>query len=98
MIFTNHKLLEIELNTKIDLSAITVSKIYFKRPDGTQGQWNAVVKSGPEGLKYLSYTLTSNDNINQEGVWLLEPYIEVNGKPAPGDIVEMKVFKPLTGV
>lgn len=91
MIFTNQSYLEIEIDTKIDLSAATVTKILYQKPDRTTGSWDASVRNS----KYLYYTFTINDTLNQEGDWLIEPYIEVNGKKAPGDIVKITVSKPL---
>lgn len=89
-VFKKQSLLTLKLETNYDdLAAATVKRILFKRPDGTEGFWNA----DQEGT-LLVYNLQNGD-INKEGNWQFQTYIEVGGKNAPGTIVNHFFERPL---
>lgn len=89
-VFKKQSFLTIRLETNYsDLGAATVKRILFKRPDGTSGYWNATA-DGTE----LVYNLQNGD-INKEGNWQFQSYIEVAGLNAPGDIVNHFFERPL---
>jgi hypothetical protein len=82
--------LRLALNTKLDLSSATVPKIFFRKPDGTTGTWDAAI-AGKELIK----NFTISEFLDQEGDWFFQPYVEIDGRSAPGDIVKVYVSKPI---
>ena len=77
--------IELVLDTNTDLSEASNTRIYYRKPDGTEGYWAADVSG-----ENLVYTLQSAD-IAQIGVWRLHSYAELNG-PIHGTTVLLKVL------
>jgi hypothetical protein len=89
-VFKNHSLLSITLRTNYaDLASAEVTKIKYEKPNGARGSWNASV-SGTN----LVYNFQNGD-IDQNGPWRFQSYIEVGGLIGPGDIVTVDVKIPL---
>lgn len=80
-----------DIGTKIivsvgfDITAATVTKIYYKKPDGTTGSWTAVKEAGNTSI---SYTTTQVGDLNIPGTWTLQAYIEVGSWKGMGDVTE----------
>ena len=73
-IFNGQSLLTIELDTSYDISAATSAKILFQKPDGTTGEFIAVVSDTTK----VSYTVDESD-IDQAGTWIMQAYVEIGG-------------------
>jgi hypothetical protein len=84
-VFKDQSYLTIIATTHQDLSAATVKKILYKKPDGTSGSWTATAVG-----TNLTYDVQASD-IDQYGKWYFQSYIEVGGKKGFGDI-ECKEF------
>lgn len=77
---------ELKLDTNIsDLSGASDPRVYYQKPDGTEGYWTANISG-----QYLIYALQSSV-LDQIGVWKLQAYINKNG-PIRGDTVYLKVL------
>lgn len=73
----------------IPIQTATVKKFYFRKPDGTEISVNAsFFTDGSDGI--LVYQ-TIADQINQIGVWSLEPYVEITAGHFTGSTVKFLV-------
>jgi len=80
-VFKTQSLLTLTLETNYDdLASAEVKKILYTKPDGTKSFWVATA-SGTT----LVYSL-SNGDIDQQGLWLFQAYIEVGGLKGFGSI------------
>lgn len=79
---------KIELTCTIDgapMSTASSGKIAYRRPDGTTGEWEAVVNNG---TGKLTVTVEPAD-LSQAGQWILQPLVtipvmgELPGTPTP---------------
>lgn len=70
---TYHK---ITVKTDQDFTNATVTLIYYTKPDGSQGTWNASLKDGWI-LFYSAGKLGDVWEIDQEGEWNFEVYVEM---------------------
>lgn len=85
-LYKTQSLLTIRLATGMDLTAATVTRILYKKPSGIKGYWTATVDA-----QNLVYVVGVND-INEEGVWQFQSYIEVGTKKGFGNLVS-QVFE-----
>lgn len=88
-LFTNTGQLTIYLDTGIDLTSATVTKIKYIKPNGVTGEWTATV-SGTA----LTYDV-SNTDIDVSGTWQFQAYIEIGGEIGRGEIVTQTFNKPI---
>ena len=71
---------EVLLDCGIDISDITVVRIYWKKPGGVVGTWQASAYSsystisGADGTNFAKYTLAGTD-INISGEWELQAVV-----------------------
>lgn len=72
------------------LAAASEKKILYTKPDGTNGEWNAVL----EDTK-LVYNVADGD-IDQDGTWELQAYIKVGGLKGYGDKISQRFEKPIS--
>jgi len=88
-IYVGQTALSIRLDTKIDLTTMSTAKIKYIKPDGTQGEWTAVLYgNAADGI--ISYTINSASDIDQDGLWKMWAYVTFNDSTvAPGDIATM---------
>jgi hypothetical protein len=89
-LYKHQSLLTITLETNYaSLASAEVTKILYEKPDGEKGFWNASVS----GTK-LVYNLANGD-ININGHWKFQSYIEVGGLKGLGVIVSKQFDIPL---
>jgi hypothetical protein len=84
-IYKNQSLVKITLETGQDLTGATNTKILYKKPDSTKGEWAATIVGTT--LEYL----VQNGNIDQDGNWELQSCIEIAGRKGYGQKVKLKV-------
>ena len=84
MIFRNQTFI-LSVNVGQDLSSATDTKILYTKPNGVPGEWVATV-SGTS----LTYS-TANDDIDQDGVWKVQPFYKIAGANKYGKIVKFTV-------
>ena len=73
-----------------DISSATLRQIKVRRPDGSKTTWPAVA-DGDTAIKYV----TLAGDIDQAGVWKLQPYIEMPSWQGRGTTVSLSVGAPL---
>lgn len=89
-VFKTQSLLSIIVETGYpSLAGASLKQIHYTKPDGTTGQWPAVV-SGTQ----LTYTVADGD-ISQAGQWRFQAYVEVGGLKAFGAIASQYFGQPL---
>lgn len=86
-VYKTQSLLTINLATGMDLSGASVTRILYKKPNGIKSYWTATVSG--QNLQYV----VSNGDIDVEGTWQFQSYIEVGGKKGYG-LVAKQVFEP----
>jgi len=89
-IYKSQDSLRIKLTTSVDITGATVKKIYYKKPGGTIGSWDATVDVIATGVIY--YDVVSGD-IDESGQWEFWAYITFSdGRSAPGQAITRIIF------
>lgn len=89
-VFKTQSLLSIIADTKYsDLASASVKRILYTKPNGEKDYWDADVS----GTK-LIYNV-SNGDIDMEGVWKFQTYIEVGGLKGFGNIISQHFERSL---
>lgn len=88
-VFTKQTYLKISIDTGLDLSTATETKILYMTPKKKKGSWVADVNG-----TVLEYEV-QDDDIIIPGVWQLQAYVVIDGQKAYGDIVERNFREPL---
>lgn len=88
MIFVGDIGVKIVLDVGTDISSATVLKIYYQKPDGTSGSWDASLESDNQSI---SYTTTTANDLDQAGTWELQSYVEDGGYKGRGDITRLMI-------
>lgn len=90
-IFVSQYALRIQLTVNQDIAGALTKKIFYRRPDGTEGSWTALVSDAATGVIY--YDLTADTELPIPGDWRFWSYIEFSdGRKATGDAVEQRVY------
>ena len=63
----------LELVFDVGIKDITSSKIFYQKPDGSTGEWISE-QYDTDKIKYV----TILNDLDQNGFYILEPYIETN--------------------
>ena len=87
--FITHGYMTLTLETGIDLSGASNTKILYKTPSGRRGEFPATV-SGTT----LTYQL-SNDDIAVSGQWEFQSRVTIDNLTAYGDIAKVTFKIPL---
>lgn len=85
---------KIRLNARYDISGADTPekrKIKYKKPDGTTGEWQAVI----EGTQY-AYYLTQSGDLNVAGKWDVQIYVVLSAWSGHGLVASFEVFETLT--
>ena len=77
----------ITIDSGEDLSSATVKKIYFKKPDGTLGNWSASVVDTTK----LRYTTEAGD-LNMAGTWQFQIYVELPSWQGRGETESYQIY------
>ena len=83
-----NQVLDIELDTTVDLSGASSPKISAQSHDGEVREWPATVDG-----TLLKYTTIKNVDLNKSGSWKLQAIPNVVGAEAPGETVPMKIYQ-----
>lgn len=79
---------QIVLGTETDLSTAVNPKIKYRKPDGTTGEWNAVVI---ETTKIRYYTV--DQDLVQTGTYYLQAIAGLPGYEEPGETITLRVYE-----
>jgi hypothetical protein len=80
--------IRITVTTKRDLTAATVLRIDYTKPDGTTGSWTGTLTDGQR----IVYEASATD-IDQPGPWKFKAYAEIGGKPYRPKQPYTEIFK-----
>jgi hypothetical protein len=80
------------IRTYTDVSVYSINRIYYAKPDGSTGYWEA--SADPSDVTRMQVTLADGE-LDISGTWLAQAYIEEGGESFHGLWAEFKVFKPL---
>jgi hypothetical protein len=61
----------ITFDTGEDLTAATVHQLFYRKPNGTTGEWVNTI----DGTK-LTFTTTAATDLDVGGVWTIQAYVE----------------------
>lgn len=90
-IYKNQTALVLRFDTGIDLSTASAAVIKYIKPDGTAGQFSAVLDS-PTTDGTISYTVASSTDLDQSGYWKMWAYVTFGGTTyAPGSVEKVLV-------
>lgn len=70
-------------NTDINTGTVVTAVINYIKPSGTEGTWSATLED-----TVVKYQL-ANDDIDEEGEWIFQPVITVDGLVGPCDIAKI---------
>jgi hypothetical protein len=77
---------KIILDVGENISTATTLRIYYRKPHGTSGYWEADLESA----RQMFYILAASD-IDEIGVWRVQPYVVMGGVSTYGDIERFEV-------
>jgi len=87
--YVNQGNVTITNDTGVTLAGATITRIIYRKPNGTTGYWNAT----PSGTT-LTYALQSGD-IDIAGNWRLQAYIVSSGQKGYGTVVTQRFKLPV---
>lgn len=98
VVFAGQEALKIRLATNVsweDLDAANSLNIKYKKPDGTEGQWDAVLEAEPNPTGRIYYDIQPGDiPAASEGWWKVWTWVEFSdGRTAPGNPLHVKFRK-----
>jgi len=87
---------KIILETGQDLSAATILRIKYKKPNGTNGYWSATIESNVSNvLANMFYITVAATDLDQAGKWQLQAYAATPAWTLSGKTVAMKIDEAL---
>ena len=81
----------IKIDVQMSVQDATKLEIRYKKPDKTTGAWTAQI-FGVNEPSVLSYTIQAGD-LDQPGVWELQPYVESPNWTGTGQSVNLTILK-----
>ena len=88
-LFKGQTNISIVLETNYDISTATNPLVRYRKPNGVHGSWTA---------NKIGTTLVFNainGEIDLEGIWSFQAYVEIGGLKAYGSIITQLINKPL---
>ena len=73
-----------------DVSSATVRNIKVRKPDGLRTTWTATL----DGTTKIKYVIQTGD-LDVVGDWSLQAYVEMTGWKGSGELVTLRVNRPL---
>lgn len=84
---------KIAIDTGQDVSGADSVKIKYIKPDGTTGLWDAIVDTDDKTIYYLTQVVSGDIyDLDQIGVWMLFPVIDMVAWDGHGESVELTVY------
>jgi hypothetical protein len=79
----------ISLNTGKDLSSATNPEIHYEKPDGTTGEWTAVISG-----QNVEYQIKDTD-LDQSGRWIFQAAVAFGSSVQKGTIITVVINNPI---
>jgi len=89
-VYVNQGYLLLILETGIDISAASVLKIKYKKPDGSSGNYPGTL----HGTTQIQYQF-ANIDLNISGSWQFQAWVTIGGLDAYGDVASINVLSNL---
>ena len=91
-IYVGQEALRIKLDVKIDISAATGLKMYYRKPDLTEGSWTGTLS----GTQFIQKDFIADAaELDQQGNWWFWTFcIMSDGRDIIGDAVEYYIKLP----
>ena len=90
-IYVNQSNLRYELDSKVILTEALETLIKYRKPDGTEGSWEASIIALEPTVLYYEF---AGGELNVSGEWTLWGYVVfADNRNAPGNSVKEKVYK-----
>lgn len=97
-IFQGQGLLELKMETGLDLSSASSKAILYKKPDGTAGSWTVTTtENGTTTNSVLVYSVP-NDALDVYGVWTFQAYAVLAGKKGYGEYIQKEIKQKLYNI
>ena len=77
----------IDFEVNVDINEINKAIVYYKKPDGTKGEWECNIDTDNN----LVYYVTQDNDLNLKGIYKLQLYIELDKYKGRADKVELLV-------
>lgn len=90
-VFKEQTLLDIVLDTKIDLTGASALEIHYKKPSGAEGSWTGVQFETTK----IKYSLTAG-NIDESDEWRMQTAVTISGRTGWGKIIKVDFLERLT--
>lgn len=91
-IFQGQSSLRIVVETKTDLSEAAAAKIKYRKPDGTSGEFAAVIGDAEGGIIFRE--MTAAGELDQAGWWVFWAWVEFqDGRAAAGEAERVFVWR-----
>ena len=84
--------INLRLSTGIDVSAYSINRIRYVKPNGNTGYWNA--SADPSDVTVMQYTM-NNGELDIRGTWIVQAYVQEGDTKFHGLWAEFKVFSSL---
>jgi len=78
---------KIILDAGSNISTGTAFKIYYEKPSGATGSWDAEL----EGTQ-TAYYITQTTDLDQSGEWKFQLYVELPDWKGRGDIASLQIY------
>ena len=85
---------DIILDCEETITGATGTKIKYKKPDGTSGEWTAAVYDDAESdytSSCLKYT-TQADDLDIDGLWHFQTYLTLSGWTGSGETAGQMIY------
>lgn len=90
-VYKNDANVKIRLDAREDISSANSVIIYYRKPDGTEGNWTATVEDSNYG-----YVTTGASDLDVAGKWDLQLYVSnLSGWKGHGEITHLDVWEPI---
>jgi hypothetical protein len=80
----------IVLDTGVDLTLASETKILYKKSNGVKGEWLSTAD-----VEAMYYDVTSTEN-DKDGTWQFQAYAEIAGKTYFGEIVNKVILNNIS--
>ena len=90
-IYKNQSNCRITLTAGVSIFGAITTSIKYRKPNGTEGSFDATVSDETTGVIYYDFT---DDELDASGVWTFWSYVVfADGRDAPGEPVRIKVWE-----
>lgn len=90
-LFKNQTLIDLTLNTGIEITGYSAIAIKYEKPSGVTGQWTAQAN----GINSIKYPIADENDLDESGEWKFQAVVTIGGRTGYGEIVRINVREPI---